>query len=288
MSNQSIREYGHPLQFRALPLREQNSYKYWSKLYRQVWKRLHQEKAVLDREFQYALEPEGFPPIDVDDVVNRFARRHVIRRIDRLIPELSTTLTFWVVPGPYESDTQSHDEIIEHKIELHKKRTEIQHKLGNAMVTMVHLASMGTEFTFSTKLTQVKDWNGKRLKQDEGEIDIVLISFKRNKTYGIEAKNVAPIIDSGYARAKLRKHFDNCDKLGMTPVFVLSRIFSTTSDELEQAGATVVETKTQFYQLRYWPIAKSLKQSLGYHFVRRMGHHASVHRLSSQLVQKLK
>lgn len=243
--------------------------------------------AVLDREFQYALESKGFPPLDVEEVVKRFSRRGLIRRIDRPIPELNTTLTFWVIPRDYNADTQSHEEAIERKIRLHKDRTAIQDKLGNAMVGMVHLASLGTQFTFSTKLTQVRDWNGKKLEKEEGEIDIVLLSFPTSKVYGIEAKNVAPIIDSVYANKKLKKHIGNCTKLGMKPVFVLSRIFPTTSDELEQAGAIVVETETQFYQLKYWPIAKSLKQDFGYHFVRRMGHPVSVKRLSSQLLTKL-
>jgi len=225
--------------------------------------------------------------MDVEEVVRRFGIQGSIRRIDRLIPELTTTLTFWVIPGRYDSDTSSHEETIERKIQLHKDRTEIQDKLGNAMVAMVHLASLGTRFTFSTKLTQVKDWNGKKLEKEDGEIDIVLLSFSNSKAYGIEAKNVAPIIDTAYMKKKLRKHITNCTKLGMTPVFVLSRIFPTTSEELEQNGAIVVETETQFYQLKYWPIAKSLKENFGYHFVRRMGHPISVQRLSAQLLQKL-
>jgi len=194
------------MDFPRLALRDHDPFKYWSSLYREVWGRLHEQKAVLDREFQYSLEPKGFPPIDVNEVVDkRFGQPGRIRRIDRAIPELSTSLTFWVIPSSYDSDRTAHDEIIERKTQLHITRTKIQDKLGNAMVEMVHLASHGTRLTYSRKLTQVKDWNGQKLTSEEGEIDIVLLSLEKGNVYGIEAKNVAQIIDSTYAKKKLHK-----------------------------------------------------------------------------------
>ncbi len=72
----------------------------------------------------------------------------------------------------------------------------------------------------------------------------------------------------------------NCKKLGMEPVFIVSRIFATAAKELEDAGATVIETGVQSYQKENWPLARNLRDHLGYHFVRRVGHRKLVEQLS--------
>jgi hypothetical protein len=155
---------------------------------------------------------------------------------------------------------------------------------------MIQHAAKQTDLTCSSKLTEVRDWNGKRLSTSEGAIDVVLISFENQTVYGIEAKNLAQIIETSYLRRRLMRHISNCNTLGMKPVFIVSRIFPTAVKQLAEQGAVVIETETQFYQKRYWALAKDLKQNLGYHFVRRVGHRKLIdalsHKLSAALVQQ--
>jgi predicted membrane-bound spermidine synthase len=73
----------------------------------------------------------------------------------------------------------------------------------------------------------------------------------------------------------------------MKPVFIVSRIFPTAIKHLEQQGAVVIEAEAQFYQKKYWAIARNLKQNLGYHFVRRVGHPKQIAVLSQKLSQVL-
>jgi len=73
----------------------------------------------------------------------------------------------------------------------------------------------------------------------------------------------------------------------MTPTFIVSRVFSTTAEELEREGAIVIEAQAQYYQPKYWRIARLLKEEFGYHFVRKMGHPVSVRQLSRRLLEKL-
>jgi len=275
------------MDFRMEQQRASDTFRYWSTLYRAIWKRIKQEKAVLDREFQYAMEAKGYPPIDVVEVVaRRFEPRGTFRRIDRYVKKAGTgepeKLTFWVVPREYEFDTKAHEGVIRRKIALHHKRSGIQ--MGNALVQMVFLASRQLGLTYSPKLTEVRDWNGKKLSEKEGAIDIVLISLKKGKIYGIEAKNVAPIIDKVYLKRKqMKKHISNCEKLDMSPVYLVSRIFSQSAKQLEQAGGLVLETQVQYYDRKHWDLAKELRDQLGYHFVRKVGHHKSMQQLAGKL-----
>ena len=148
---------------------------------------------------------------------------------------------------------------------------------------MIHRAAKQADLTYSSKLIEVRDWNGKKLSQSEGAIDVVLISFKNQKIYGIEAKNLAQIIETPYVVRRLNRHISNCMTFGMKPVFVVSRIFPTAARQLIDQGAVVIETEVQFYQKRYWALAKNLRQSLGYHFVRRVGHPKLIDQLSRKL-----
>jgi len=272
------------MDFPMIARRDADPGKYWSSLYKAVWKVIKQKKAVLDREFQYSLEPQGYPPIDVHEVVAaRFGRRNTFRSIPKLVPQLNQTLTFWVVPGQYSADTATHEEIIQNKINLYVQLGQIRANLGHALVEMIEQAAKQTDLTCSTKLTEVRDWNGKKLSTSEGAIDVVLISLPHQAVYGIEAKNLAQIIEASYVTRRLIKHISNCNTLGMKPVFIVSRIFPTAAKKLTEQGALVIETQAQFYQKRYWALAKNLKQSLGYHFVRRVGHRKLVDKLSQKL-----
>lgn len=274
------------MHFPKMAIRDTDPGQYWSYLYKAVWKVIKQKQAVLDREFQYSLEPDGYPPIDVHEVVSaRFGRAGTFRRIDRQVPQLNETLTFWVVPREYDTDTNRHDQIIQNKIDLYVQLSHIRDKLGHALVEMIQHAARQADLTYSTKLTEIKDWNGNKLSQ--GAIDVVLISFNTNKTYGIEAKNLAQIIETTYVRRRLTKHISNCTTLDMKPAYIVSRIFPTAAKQLAEQGALVVETGVQFYPKRYWPLAKKLKQVLGYHFVRRVGHPKLIDQLSSKLSDAL-
>lgn len=268
-----------------MELREKNRHLYWSKLYKALWSIIRREVAVYRRELEYRMEELGFPPMDTTDTVKNFVSKgffHEERRSVRFNRRTST-LVFYVYKKevtPSGKLTERAENIINKKIELQRILQRIPgDKKEEGMLEAVTKAAHQCGYTIVAQRTQ---WfNGKAIT--EGDIDLIIYTPGSNTFWGAECKNKAEIIDITFMKRKLLKHFKRCEILGLTPIFILSRVFNNVKEHLEKRGAVVIETEFVFYSDEVWKRVSCLRNELGYYFIRKSSHGKVIGALSKKL-----
>jgi len=264
-----------------MKLREQNAKQYWSGLYKSIWNVIKQETACYRKELEYRLEEKGYPPIDVLQTVKWFVKQKTFIRID--VPYNNNKLVFYTSSEFYKKQYTKVMSIIKEKKSTFLKYRKLNDTLkGQALIDAVVNASNSESCQYTVTGVQVKWFNGKKV--DTGDVDVVIFVPQTSIFWGAECKNTSEIIDLEFvARKNMLNLFINTRKLGIQPLFIVSRVFNNVKKLLVQLGAIVIETEVVFFVNDFWDTAKKLKNTLGYYFVRRCSHPKTIKVLCNKM-----
>ncbi len=265
----------------TLSLKRNDPNTYWTQLNYSVSTIVWNESVVFGPEIHYRLEAEGYPSADVDQTLRkqRSATSWKQQILSASLYIMGSPLRYYYKRGRFtwlrDAALSQKNKILD--IDKRRKPDRKEKPLIDVVTKALQIVNIdyGRERFIAKQnrtnsMTIVTPPKTTRTVKLNGQVDIVVIDSDSKRTFSLECKNWANVVDLDAFESPKEDFRKNMSrrKLGLIPVFIVRKAYETVRKRIREGQGYIVETRKQYYlQEDYEQCGKDMKEKLDHYFI---------------------